>query len=356
MAEIAQQKVGMLGAMRVLVTGGAGYIGSVMTEALLEHGEQVVVFDNLCHGYRDSVHPAAQFIEGDVGDEALLRRLLEEQQIEGVIHMAAYIEVGESMRLPQKYTDNNFARPVALLEAMRQTGVKLFVLSSTAAVYGNPASVPLRESDSTRPLNPYGLSKFMLEQALAWYMTQGLCYAALRYFNAAGATGRSGERHQPESHLIPLVLQAADGERPSIDIFGTDYDTPDGTCIRDYIHVRDLAEAHIIALRNLKQECETPGREIPSVPPDLASRAWNLGNGKGFSVREVIRAAEQVCGHPIPVREKERRPGDPARLIASSEKMLAAGWWPRHTDLAGIVESAWKWKQANRARLQAKQG
>ncbi len=342
--------------MRVLVTGGAGYIGSVMTEALLEHGEQVVVFDNLCHGYRDSVHPDAQFIQGDVGDEELLRRVLEEQQIDGVIHMAAFIEVGESMRLPQKYTDNNFARPIALLEAMRQTGVKLFVLSSTAAVYGNPASVPLRESDPTRPLNPYGLSKFMLEQALAWYMTQGLCYAALRYFNAAGATARSGERHQPESHLIPLVLQAAAGERPSIDIYGTDYDTPDGTCVRDYIHVRDLAEAHVIALRNLKRECETPGRAFPSTPPDLASRAWNLGNGKGFSVREVIRAVEQVCGHTFPVREKDRRPGDPSRLIASSEKMLAAGWKPRYTDLAAIVESAWEWKQANAARLQARHG
>lgn len=341
--------------MRVLVTGGAGYIGSVMTEALLEHGDEVVVFDNLCHGYRDSVHPDARFVQGDVGDEVLVRRVLEEHRIDGVIHMAAYIEVSESMRLPQKYTDNNFARPIALLEAMRQTGVKLFVLSSTAAVYGNPASVPLRESDPTRPLNPYGLSKFMLEQALAWYMTQGLCYAALRYFNAAGATLRCGERHQPESHLIPLVLQAAAGERPAIDIFGTDYDTPDGTCVRDYIHVRDLAEAHVIALRNLKQENEAPGRQIPAVAPDVATRAWNLGNGKGFSVREVIQAAEQVCGHTIPVREKDRRPGDPSRLVAASEKMLAAGWRPRHTDLGAIVESAWKWKQANAARLQAAQ-
>lgn len=337
--------------MRVLVTGGAGYIGSVMTEALLENGEQVVVFDNLCHGYRDSIHPDAQFVEGNVGDEDQLRRVLEEHAIDGVIHMAAYIEVGESMRLPQKYFENNFARPIAMLEAMRKTGVKLFVLSSTAAVYGNPASVPLRESDPTRPLNPYGLSKFMLEQSLAWYMTQGLCYAALRYFNAAGATARCGERHQPESHLIPLVLQAAAGEREAIAIFGSDYDTPDGTCIRDYVHVRDLAQAHVIALRSLQQECAAPGRVIPVEVPDLASRAWNLGNGRGFSVREVIQAAEQVCGHSIPVREMERRPGDPARLVASSEKMLAAGWRPRYTELPEIVETAWRWKQANRHRL-----
>ncbi len=330
----------MLKGMSILVTGGAGYIGSVMTETLLAHGHRVVVLDNLCHGYRDSVHPEAAFVEGDVGDATLLHRILPEMQIDGVIHMAAYIEVGESMQDPLKYLENNFSRPLTLLQVMDEVGVQRFVLSSTAAVYGAPESVPLTETARTVPVNPYGLSKLMLEQALAWYSSRGLRYFALRYFNAAGATERCGERHQPESHLIPLVLQAASGERPHISVFGSDYDTPDGTCVRDYIHVRDLAEAHVLALDLLGKE----GAAEPGHIPSLASRAFNLGNGRGFSVREVIETAERVCGRRIPVQQAPRRPGDPARLVASAEKMLQAGWRPRDADLEAIIASAWAWK------------
>jgi len=336
--------------MAILVTGGAGYIGSVMTETLLAAGYPVVVYDNFSHGYRDSPPPEAHLVEGDIGDRNRLDATFAAHSITGVIHMAAFIEVGESMREPGKYLDNNFGRPLALLEAMRAAHVRQFVLSSTAAVYGTPESVPLREDAPTRPVNPYGLSKFMLEQALAWFSTRGLFYAALRYFNAAGATARCGERHQPETHLIPLVLQAAAGERDAIQIYGSDYDTPDGTCIRDYIHVRDLAAAHLVALRRLEQEqaTDTGHADAPRPMPDLASRAYNLGNGRGFSVREVIAAAERVCGRKIPVQQCPRRPGDPDRLIASSEKMLAADWRPQHPNLEEIVASAWEWKQARK--------
>lgn len=321
----------------ILVTGGAGYIGAVMVEVLLEHGYAVVVLDNLCHGYRDAVHPEAEFVAGDVGDLAVVSRLFARREIHAVIHMAAHIEVGESMREPRKYFENNFARPLVLLEVMEAAGVRRFVLSSTAAVYGAPEAVPIPESAPLRPVNPYGLSKLMLEQALAWHAAaRGWRYAALRYFNAAGATERCGEGHQPESHLIPLVLEAAAGERPAIAIYGRDYDTPDGTCIRDYIHVRDLAEAHVIALRQL----EAP----PPAACDLAAHAFNLGNGQGYSVREVIAAAERICGRKIPVQESARRPGDPARLVATAAKMQAAGWQPRQSDLEGIIASAWRWK------------
>lgn len=325
----------------ILVTGGAGYIGSVMVETLLEHGYAVVAFDNLSHGHRDAVHPAAHFVVGDVGDEELVGRVLRINEVSGVIHMAAFIEVGESMREPRRYLDNNFVRPLALLEAMRAAGVNRFVLSSTAAVYGAPESTPIPETAAARPLNPYGLSKLALEQMLAWSaVARGLRYAALRYFNAAGATPLCGERHEPESHLIPLILAVAAGERESIAVFGRDYDTPDGTCVRDYIHVRDLAEAHVIALRRLAE----PASSVAAGSPNPADHAYNLGNGRGFSVREVIAAAERVCGRKIPVQDSPRRPGDPPRLVASSEKMMAAGWRPRHADLEEIVASAWHWK------------
>ncbi|MGH9526402.1 MAG: UDP-glucose 4-epimerase GalE, partial [Terriglobales bacterium] len=323
---------------RILITGGAGYIGGVMAETLLERGHAVVVLDSLVHGYRDNVPAEARLVAGDLADPPALAAAFA-APVDGVIHMAAHIEVAESMREPRKYLDNNLARPWALLEAMERAGTRRFVLSSTAAVYGQPEATPIAETAPPRPVNPYGLSKLMLEQTLHWHATtRGLRYAALRYFNAAGATARHGERHQPESHLIPLVLAAAAGEREAIRIFGADYDTPDGTCVRDYIHVRDLAEAHLIALARLEAE------EAP--PADLAAAAYNLGNGEGFSVRQVIAAAERVCGRPIPVRIEARRSGDPPRLVASAEKMRAAGWQPRHTSLDEIVASAWNWKMA----------
>ncbi|HUX66500.1 MAG TPA: UDP-glucose 4-epimerase GalE [Terriglobales bacterium] len=329
--------------MNALVAGGAGYIGSVMTETLLAQGHRVVVYDNLSHGHRDAVHPGATFVAGDVADQSALERVLRQHQIEGVIHMAAFIEVGESVREPAKYLDNNTLRAVGLLEAMRRVGVRLFVLSSTAAVYA-PSSELLTERSPLAPASPYGLSKLFLEQALAWYASHGLHYFALRYFNAAGATARSGERHQPESHLIPLVLEAAAGQRPAIHIYGTDYATPDGTCVRDYIHVSDLAQAHVLALHRLQQEALQREPDSATIPK-LEDRAFNLGNGTGFSVREVIAAAERVCRRPIPVVEQPRRPGDVDRLVASSAKMRALGWQPRHAELEGIIASAWAYKQ-----------
>lgn len=329
--------------MNVLVAGGAGYIGSVMTETLIERGHRVVVYDNLSHGHRDAVHAAAAWVEGDVGDQVKLERTLADHQIEGVIHMAAFIEVGESVREPRQYLDNNTLRAVALLEAMLRAGARFFVLSSTAAVYA-PQTGLLEESSPLQPASPYGLSKLFLEHTLAWYASRGLRYFALRYFNAAGATRLCGERHQPESHLIPLILQAAAGERPAIQIFGTDYATPDGTCIRDYIHVRDLADAHILALEQLERGAAMSWTTPTSIP-DLAARAFNLGNGTGFSVRQVIAAAERVCQRPIPVVEQPRRPGDVDRLVASSAKMKSLGWRPRYTDLDAIIASAWEWKR-----------
>ncbi|MGH9519654.1 MAG: UDP-glucose 4-epimerase GalE, partial [Terriglobales bacterium] len=324
---------------------GAGYIGSVMTAALLVRGHHVVVCDNLGHGHRDAVSADAAFVECDMGDRTRVEAALRGHHIEAVIHMAAHIEVGESVREPGKYLDNNTVRGVALAEAMLAADTQCLILSSTAAVYA-PSPAPLTETSPLQPGNPYGLSKLFLEHVLAWYATRGLRYYALRYFNAAGATAAHGERHQPESHLIPLVLEAAAGERPAIQIFGDDYDTPDGTCIRDYIHVSDLADAHLLALDRLAAE---PAPAAPSVIPDLTARAFNLGNGRGFSVREVIAAAERVSGRRIPVEIRPRRPGDVDRLVASSDKIRALGWQPQVTALDAIVASAWRWKQ-NRAR------
>lgn len=341
--------------MSILVSGGAGYIGAITAEVLLEQGHEVVVYDNLAQGHRDAVPEGAHFEPGDVGDGVRLEALLHRHQVTGVLHFAAWIEVGESMREPGKYLNNNFGAPLALLEAMRRVEARAFVLSSTAAVYGLPASVPIREDAALRPINPYGLSKLMLETALAWQArSHGLRYAALRYFNASGATGERGERHQPESHLIPLVIEAALGRRAAIEIYGDDYDTPDGTCIRDYIHVRDLAEAHVIALRQLGrpagQEPTGAADSEVTAAPDLARCAYNLGNGRGFSVREVIAAVERVSGRKVPVRVAPRRPGDPARLIACADKMLAAGWRPRYSELEAIVETAWRWRAAREGR------
>ncbi|MGH9485073.1 MAG: UDP-glucose 4-epimerase GalE, partial [Terriglobales bacterium] len=293
------------------------------------------------HGYRDAVPEGARWAEGDVGDQPRLEHLLRAQRIEGVIYMAAFIEVGESVREPRKYLDNNTLRAVGLLEAMERTGVRLLVLSSTAAVYA-PSPALLMETSPLAPASPYGLSKLYLERLLAWYASRGLHYYALRYFNAAGATASRGERHQPESHLIPLVLEAAAGEREAIHIFGDDYATPDGTCIRDYIHVRDLAEAHLLALDALQKEAAAG---TAHALPDLAARAFNLGNGAGFSVREVITAAERVCGRAIPQLSCPRRGGDVDRLVADASKMRSLGWRPRLSELETMIASAWAWKR-----------
>ena len=317
--------------MRILVTGGAGYIGGTVAQLLLDDGHQVVIYDNLCHGHRSMLPAGAEFIEGDVADRCALEKTLH-TKIDGVMHFAALIEAGESMRQPEIYFRNNSASTLSLLEAMLATGVKRLVFSSTAAVYGEPESTPIREDAPLRPTNAYGESKLLVERMLEWLnRIHGFRYASLRYFNVAGAIKGRGEAHEPESHLIPLILDVALGRRTNIKVFGTDYPTPDGTCIRDYIHVQDLARAHLMAFNALKER----DRLI-----------YNLGNGVGFSVREVIESARRVTGHPIPVIEEPRRPGDPAVLIASSEKIgKELGWKPEYTELDAIVKSAWVWHQ-----------
>lgn len=317
--------------MKVLITGGAGYIGSVVGEALLEAGDDVVVYDNLSTGHRESVHPAAGFVLGDVGDEDLLVKSLRDNSIEAVVHMAGFIEAGESMQDPGKYFRNNTCRPLSLLEAMKAADVGKILFSSTAAIYGEPLSETIDEDHRQLPANAYGESKFLFERILDWYdHIYGIRHGALRYFNAAGASKERGEDHNPESHLIPLVLQAAMGKRSGVDIYGTDYPTPDGTCIRDYIHVRDLADAHMLTLRRLDGE----------------SLHFNLGNGKGYSVREVIDTARVITEVDFEVRETRRRAGDPAMLVASSDRIVKdIGWQPRYPSLEAIVESAWDWHQ-----------
>jgi UDP-glucose 4-epimerase len=291
----------------------------------------VVIYDNLCHGHRSMVPERAAFVEGELADRAALEKLLH-TGIDGVMHFAALIEAGESMKKPEIYFRNNSASTLSLLEAMLATGVNRLVFSSTAAVYGEPESTPIREDAALKPTNAYGESKLLVERMLEWLnRIHGLRCASLRYFNVAGAIEGRGEAHEPESHLIPLILDVALGRRQSIKIFGQDYPTKDGTCIRDYIHVRDLARAHLLAFNALEKR----DRLI-----------YNLGNGVGFTVREVIESARRVTGHPIPVVEEPRRAGDPAVLIASSEKIgKELGWKPEYTDLDAILESAWKWHQ-----------
>jgi UDP-glucose 4-epimerase len=321
--------------MKVLVTGGAGYIGSVVVLQLVAAGHEVVVYDNLSKGHRQSVSSAARLVVGDVGDRAALDRAFAQSKPEAVLHFAAWIEAGESMRDPAKFFRNNTANALNLLETALAHKVRCFVFSSTAAVYGDPESIPIRETSKLRPTNAYGESKLMVEQMLAWFhRIHGLSYASLRYFNAAGATETLGEQHDPETHLIPIVLQVASGKRDHISIFGEDYDTPDGTCVRDYVHVSDLASAHLLALDALCSQAEP------------AQRIYNLGNGHGFSVREVIECARRVTGHPIPARSEERRAGDPAVLVASSAKIRAeVGWQPRFPELEEIIRSAWLYLQ-----------
>jgi UDP-glucose 4-epimerase len=321
--------------MKILVTGGAGYIGSHAVKLFLGRGHDVWVYDNLSEGHRAAV-PADRLIVGDLQDAHRLDQLLLERRIEAVVHFAAYTYVGESVQNPGKYYQNNLVNTLNLMEALRRQGIGRFVFSSTCATYGIPQTVPITEDEPQRPINPYGNGKLAVERALADYaVAYGWGYAALRYFNAAGASPDAsiGEDHDPETHLIPLVLQAALGQRPAVEIFGTDYPTPDGTCIRDYIHVDDLAEAHLLALERLQ-----PGQGLQ----------YNLGTGRGYSVREVVHIAEQVTGKPVPVKEGSRRPGDPPALVASSAKIRRElGWRPRYPELPAIIETAWRWHRGH---------
>jgi len=318
----------------ILVVGGAGYIGTHMVRHLLEEGYQVIVLDNLSRGNQELL-PGGVFVKGDLGDEALLDDLFSTHPVKAVMHFAAYALVGESVEIPLDYYQNNVVATVRLLQAMIRHQVKSFIFSSSAAVYGEPVEVPIRESHPCEPTNPYGTTKRMVEKILAdCDAAYGLRYASLRYFNAAGAhpSGDIGERHDPESHLIPLILKVALGERDHIKVFGTDYPTQDGTCDRDYIHVNDLGRAHILALEALLNGAQ--------------SATYNLGNSKGYSVYEVIETARRVTGHPIPAVEEGRRAGDPAVLVADSEKIRKElGWAPKYEDLEVIIQSAWKWHQ-----------
>ena len=319
--------------MKVLVTGGAGYIGSATVEQLIEAGEEVVVFDNLYQGHRAAVHPEAQFVQGDLADKTAVANLLHQYRPDGIMHFASRTLVGESVEKPFLYLRDNVVNALNLLESAVEVGVERFILSSTANLFDRPERMPIDENEQIIPGSPYGESKFLIERLLHWMdEIYGLKYACLRYFNACGATGTRGEHHDPETHLIPLVLQVALGQREKIVIYGDDYDTPDGTCVRDYIHVVDLAQAHILALRDLHN----------------GSRKYNLGNGRGFSVKQVIETARKVTGHPIPAEIGPRRTGDPAILIASSETINHdLNWRPQYPDLEAIIESAWQWHVAN---------
>ena len=321
--------------MSVLVTGGAGYIGSVTVEALRAEGERVVVLDDLSNGYREAVDPDVPFYEGDIGDSSLLACIAAKHEITQVIHFAGSISVPESIGEPLNYFDNNTSKVVSMLSALRAGEVKNIVFSSTAAVYGEPEYIPIDESHPKKPANPYGLSKYFVEQILDWTDSAfGMTHVALRYFNASGATTTRGEAHKAETHLIPVILQVPMGKRQHVDLYGSDYPTPDGTCVRDYIHVADLADAHVKAVRYLRN--------------GGASQKINLGNGMGFSIREVVNAAERVTGAKIPVREVARREGDPSILVSVSEKARRIlGWSPRFTELEAIVRTAWNWHRAN---------
>ncbi len=330
--------------MKILVIGGAGYIGGTVAGLLAENGHQAVVYDNLSQGRRDLLPPGVEFIEGDLADRHALENLFalakhQGKPFDSVLHFAALIEAGESMLHPEQFFRNNTASTLALLEAILAHGPRRLVFSSTAAVYGEPEVVPIKEDARLLPTNPYGESKLLVEQMLGWFhRIHGLRSASLRYFNVAGAPEgpggiTRGEAHEPESHLIPIVLNVALGRRPSIRIYGDDYPTPDGTCIRDYIHVSDLADAHLLALNALE-----------NTPAAMSRLIFNLGNGRGFSVREVIESARRVTGHPIPAEIHPRRSGDPAVLVASSEKAInELGWRPRYTQLDEIIRTAWIW-------------
>jgi UDP-glucose 4-epimerase len=315
--------------MKILVVGGAGYIGSICAELLLDQGHEITVFDNLSEGHRGALHPRARFIEGDLQDRQAIDSALAAARPEAVMHFAASALVSESMRDPSKYFRNNISSGLNLLDAMVTANVERIVFSSTCAIFGPPERVPIDETAPTRPINPYGESKLAFERILRWYdQIHGLKFVSLRYFNAAGATANFGEDHRLETHLIPNVLKVALGQKPHVEIFGTDYETPDGTCIRDYIHIVDLAQAHILALGAARSEL------------------YNLGTGGGASVREVIAVCRKLTGKKIDTVEKARRPGDPPRLIASSDKIKnELEWRPQFQSLDEIIDSAWKWHQ-----------
>src|SRR6266516_2704707 len=315
--------------MKILVVGGAGYIGSICAELLLDQGHEIAVFDNLSEGHRHAIDPRARFIEGDLQDRQAIDSALAVARPEAVMHFAASALVSESMRDPSKYFRNNIANGLNLLDAMLATGVPRIIFSSTCAIFGPPERLPIDETLPPRPINPYGESKLAFEKILHWYdQIHGLKFVSLRYFNAAGATAKFGEDHRHETHLIPNVLKVALGQKRHVEVFGTDYETPDGTCIRDYIHIVDLARAHILALKSTKSEF------------------YNLGTGGGSSVREVIAACREITGRKIDIAEKPRRPGDPPRLIASSEKIKRElGWRSKFQSLDAIIESAWTWHQ-----------
>ncbi len=316
--------------MAILVTGGAGYIGSVAVDDLIDAGEKVVVLDNLSRGHRDAVNENAVFYQGEIGDVDLVKKICREHDITAAMHFSAFAYVGESVERPDIYYQNNVFQTARLLDALREGGVKQFVFSSTCAVYGEPVQMPMDETHPQVPTSPYGQTKLMVEHILGDYdRAFGLKFVALRYFNACGATDQRFERHDPETHLIPLILDAAEGKLESLSVFGDDYPTPDGTAIRDYIHISDLSQAHLLALKYLQNGGE--------------SDAFNLGNGSGFSVLQVIAAAKRVTGRDVPYKIEARRPGDPSRLIAKAEKAASIlEWKPQHTDLDSIIESAWK--------------
>ncbi len=316
--------------MKILVTGGAGYIGSITTEVLIKGGYEVVVVDNLFQGHRKAVHPDAAFVEADLADKAAIEAVFREHRPRGIMHFASRTLVGESMEHPFLYLGENVRNALNLLEVAVDHGTERFILSSTANLFDDPETMPIAETERIVPGSPYGESKYLIERFLHWLqVTRGLRYAALRYFNASGATEERGEDHSPEMHLIPLVLQVALGQRENIRIFGDDYDTPDGTCVRDYVHIADLARAHILALEALS---------------DQPALKYNLGNGNGFSVREVIETSRRITGHEIPAVVDPRRPGDPATLVADSSLIRKElGWEPAYPTLESIIESAWNW-------------
>ncbi|MEM7600222.1 MAG: UDP-glucose 4-epimerase GalE [Verrucomicrobiota bacterium] len=318
--------------MRVLVTGGAGYIGSVAVDSLIDSGSEVVVFDNFYQGHRSALNAEADFVEGDLADADAVEKLMSQYKPDSVMHFASYTLVGESTEDPLKYLGDNTTNASNLLKAGLRHGLERFILSSTANLFDEPERIPIGPGERIVPGSPYGESKYFIERMLHWaHETKGLRYAALRYFNAAGCTARRGEDHDPETHLIPLVLQVALGQREKIMMFGDDYETPDGTCVRDYIHVEDLAQAHVLALKGLL---------------DKEVLHYNLGNGNGFSVKEVIETAREVTGHEIPAEVAPRRAGDPATLIADSTKIRdELGWTPKYADLKSIIQSAWDWHE-----------
>lgn len=320
--------------MNVLVTGGAGYIGSVVVEMLLQQGFSVVVVDSLIEGHRSALPSDISFFKEDIGDKEVIKEILVDHKIDAVIHMAGETLVSKSMTQPEDYFITNVAKGLELLEAMREAGTKRIIFSSTAALFGNPEFTPVNEEHPTNPINAYGRSKLMFEQMLEWYdRVHDLTYVCLRYFNAAGATVEHGEHHPVETHLIPIVLQTALGQREYVEIYGTDYDTKDGTCVRDYIHVEDLANVHIGALQKMDE---------------TGSQKLNLGNGEGYSVKEVIETARKVTGHPIPARESARRPGDPDTLVAASKRTHELiGVQFKYPDIQQIVEAAWNWHSKN---------